>query len=160
MENRLRIVVTLLISLLYAIGVQAQSSDYSNVTDAEANGLKWAQKDGKWLLLNAAGVELTPAQYDAVSVFSHGLSTVIRNKSIGLVNTEGREVVRAVYSNAPAKFGESAFIPNRGKNEVLSWLYHPQLGFVWINEKGKTVITGSRQIFDVESRIPEKLWDY
>jgi hypothetical protein len=68
--------------------------------------------------------------------------------------------VRAVYSNAPAKFGESAFIPNRGKNEVLSWLYHPQLGFVWINEKGKTVITGSRQIFDVESRIPEKLWDY
>jgi hypothetical protein len=126
------------------------------------------QQGELWGYVDESGNFVIQPAFKQVCEFSHGVAAVIKGESIGLIDTQGNMIQRAVYSQCPLLFGESAFQPNyRGERKYIGWLAHElqnsasaQLGVVWVDNKGKIIITQAKRIYTLDDRIPDVLWDY
>lgn len=129
---------------------------------ALAGGPEWREKDGLFALFSEDGTQLTEYRYSFVSEFSHGVATVKLGRSIGLVNEEGKELVRPIYAQAPERFGEAQFTLYRSsvKPIWLSYVHHQSLSAAWVDSTGKVLVQGTKALFYVGDQIPEVLWDY
>lgn len=125
------------------------------------NGVYWAQgKDSLYSLVNSQGQVLTKMKYARVYPFYNGVA-IVQNTlgALGLVNIQGKEIGRCIFQMAPEKFGVTHFIYRPG-SEIISWMYQPNMRGVWLNQKGKILVSATKVAFTMEDVIPEKLWDY
>lgn len=129
---------------------------------AQAGGPEWREQDGLFALFAEDGTQLTEYRYTGAYPFIHGIANVRLRQSIGLVNEQGKELVRPIYGSAPYCFGDAQFCLYRtSDNPVwLSWVAHPKLSSTWIDATGKVYIQGTKNTFFVGDVIPEVLWDY
>lgn len=86
----------------------------------EDNVLK-TKKDGKYGVINLAGKELAPCQYDAITAIEgiKGVLEVTKDGKKGIINNEGKEIVTAQYT------------------EVMSLAKDSKEGFIVKGEDGK-----------------------
>ena len=127
-----------------------------------AGGSEWREKGGLYALFAEDGKQLTEYRYATVTEFHHGVSTVRLGKNIGLVNEQGKELVRPIYGNAPIYFGDSQFTLYRSSAKPIwiSYVHHQNLSAAWIDSTGKMLVQGTKAAFYVGDIIPEVLWDY
>jgi hypothetical protein len=126
------------------------------------------QQGELWGFVDESGQFVIQPKYKRVCEFHHGVAAVVIDQSLGLIDSQGTLITRAIYSSCPLVFGEVAFQPNyRGERQYISWMahefdnpYQTQLGVVWVNQQGKVLITQAKRLYNLSDRIPEKLWDY
>lgn len=125
------------------------------------NGVYWAKgEDSLYSLVNSQGEVLTKSKYAKVYPFYNGIATVQSTLgALGLVNLQGREIGRCIFQEAPEKFGVTHFIYRPG-SDIISWMYETNMKGVWLNQKGKILVSATKLAFTMEDVIPEKLWDY
>ena len=129
---------------------------------ARAGGPEWREQDGLFALFAEDGTQLTEFRYNGVYPFKHGIANVWLRQSIGLVNEEGKEIVRPIYATAPFCFGDAQFCLYRTSSTPvwLSWVGHPRLSNTWIDATGKMYVQGTKNMYFVTDVVPEALWDY
>jgi hypothetical protein len=114
---------------------------YNDQVDAVLR-MYYEYKDSKkkYGLLSINGRELTAPIYDEINSFNEGLATMQKNGMMGVLNTEGKEVVPARYSISSEGYkfvgglcrvtwnGKWGFIDKTGK-EVIPLVYDRVFGF-------------------------------
>ena len=121
------------------------------------------QQGELWGLVNDSGQFVVQPIYEKIYPYHHGVAYVLKNKSIGAIDVNGKEIIRCIYGEAPLKFGLAAFQPNyKGERQYISWFAGHYVGDVWIDQNGKILVTNSKRVYTVTDRIPisEALWDY
>ncbi|MCQ2329183.1 MAG: WG repeat-containing protein [Paludibacteraceae bacterium] len=120
----------------------------------------WVKLGGMYCLIDTAGTQLTQPKYSKVSPFVNGIAIVYLSKyAVGAVNSEGKEIVEPIYTQAAPLFGEGSQFRTTG-DLLISWFFHPKRGVVWIDQNGKIVLGDAKKQFAIDEVIPEELWDY
>lgn len=104
--------------------------DVENVWEAGDN-LYWAQKDGKYGLIDTLGRWMVEPRYDYCSHYSEGLAVVENGRKSGYIDTLGREMVPLKYyvarkfSNglAPVRMGGKWGYIDKSGREVIPCKY-------------------------------------
>lgn len=130
-------------------------AEYEHLSVSDWNfGVIWAQKDGKWGLLDTKGQALTPFSYDAHSSFSLGRANVYQGNLVGLIDTNGQPVVAFIEADKIETwfdaFGKAVFMADgkRGIATVQGDIVIPALyegynlsavgnGYIWFKKDGK-----------------------
>ncbi len=148
----MRRILVIAISFLFAFRLCGQ----------ETVGVEWRQSGDLYALFSADGKQITDYKYSVVCDFKYGVAAVLVKDACGLIDTTGKELVQIIYSRTPIPFGNSQFCMRNNHNAPLhlTFLTHPQLSSIWIDENGKEYKNFTKPVFNSTDRIPEELWDY
>lgn len=78
------------------------------------------QYNGLWGVINRAGVEVIPPQFDEIGVFSGNVAIAVKNKKRGLIDNKGNWLVAPIYDKAVVTPYKSVLITIGKKMGVLS----------------------------------------